>query len=255
MPGEIVIKNLSKTFYNDNERIEVLKNINLTVKSGEFLSLIGYSGCGKSTLLRIIAGLDTEYEGEVLIDGEPVRKPTLDKGMVFQDNRLFPWFSVTENVGYGMPDNTPNKAKLIQDLIDLVGLSGFEKVRPKQLSGGMAQRVAIARALINQPKVLLLDEPFGALDALTRISMQKEILRIWEVEKSTMVLVTHDIDEAVYLSEHIVMLSRRPGVIKKVTPVKIAHPRVRTGADFLNIRNSVYKEFFQDVELSPEYFL
>jgi sulfonate transport system ATP-binding protein len=255
MPGEIVIKNLSKTFYNDNEQIEVLKNINLTIMSGEFLCLIGYSGCGKSTLLRIIAGLDTEYEGEVLIDGEPVRRPTLDKGMVFQDHRLFPWFSVAENVGYGLPDNTPNKAKLIQDLIDLVGLSGFEKVRPKQLSGGMAQRVAIARALINQPKVLLLDEPFGALDALTRISMQREILRIWEVEKSTMVMVTHDIDEAVYLSGHVVMLSQRPGAVKKVTPVPIAHPRVRTSADFLSVRNSVYKEFFQDVELEPEYFL
>jgi len=255
MPGEIVIKNLNKTFYNGNERIDVLKNINLTVKSGEFMCLIGYSGCGKSTLLRIIAGLDTDYEGEVLIDGEPVRKPTLDKGMVFQDNRLFPWFSVRENVGYGLPDNTPNKAKLVQDLIDLVGLSGFENIRPKQLSGGMVQRVSIARALINQPKVLLLDEPFGALDALTRISMQKEILRIWEVEKSTMVLVTHDIDEAVYLSEHIVMLSRLPGMIKKITPVEISHPRIRTDVDFINIRNGVYREFFEDVELTSEYYL
>ena len=160
-----------------------------------------------------------------------------------------------ENVGYGLPDNTPNKAGLVQDLINLVGLSGFEKARPKQLSGVMAQRVAIARALANQPKVLLLDEPFGALDALTRISMQREILRIWEMERSTMVLVTHDIDEAVYLGGHIVMLSQRPGAVKKVTRVEIAHPRARTSADFLNARNSVYREFFEDVESAPEYYL
>jgi sulfonate transport system ATP-binding protein len=246
---------LSKTFFNGKERLEVLKNINFTICAGEFLCLIGHSGCGKSTLLRIIAGLETDYEGEIFIDGEPVIGPSLGKGMVFQDHRLFPWFTVEENVGYGLPDSVPNKKQAIADLISLVGLSGFEKARPGQLSGGMAQRVSIARSLINQPKVLLLDEPFGALDALTRITMQKEILRIWEAEKNTMVLVTHDIDEAVYLGSHIVMLSQRPGMIKKITPIEIAHPRVRTGTDFLNARNGVYKEFFEEFEVRPEYYL
>jgi len=249
------LENLSKTFFNGKERIDVLKDINLTIYEGEFLCLIGHSGCGKSTLLRIIAGLDTDYEGKALIDGKPVVGPSLDKGVVFQDHRLFPWFTVEENVGYGLPDSAPDKKQTIRELISLVGLSGFEKARPGQLSGGMAQRVAIARALVNRPEMLLLDEPFGALDALTRINMQKEILRIWEAAKNTMVLVTHDIDEAVYLGSHIVMLSQRPGAVKKITPIEIAHPRARTGADFLNARNGVYKEFFEEFDVAPEYYL
>ena len=185
MQSKIKIQKVNKTFIqNNNETTEVLKDINLDIQEGEFICLLGHSGCGKSTLLRIIAGLERDYEGEAYIDGKSITGPSLDKGLVFQDHRLFPWFTVEENVGYGLADREANKKERIEELIHLVGLQGFEKKYPRQLSGGMSQRVAIARALINRPSLLLLDEPFGALDALTRITMQNEILRIWKAQKN-----------------------------------------------------------------------
>ena len=256
MQSKIRIQKVNKTFIqSNNETTEVLKDINLDIQEGEFICLLGHSGCGKSTLLRIIAGLEKDYEGEAYIDGKSISGPSLDKGLVFQDHRLFPWFTVEENVGYGLADSEANKKERIEELIHLVGLQGFEKKYPRQLSGGMSQRVAIARALINRPSLLLLDEPFGALDALTRITMQNEILRIWKAQKNTMVMVTHDIDEAIALSSRIVILGQRGTGIKRIINVDLPYPRVRTGRDFSNIRNTVYKEFFEEKELELEYYL
>jgi sulfonate transport system ATP-binding protein len=178
--------------------------------------------------------------------------------MAFQESRLLPWWNVENNIGFGIDDKLSNDAKKekIKSYIDLVGLNGFEKALPKQLSGGMQQRVSIARALIAEPKILLLDEPFGALDALTKINMQKEILRIWEQEKKTMLLVTHDIEEAVYLSDKVVILSERPGKIKKIVDIQLARPRNRGDSDFAYYKNLIYKEFFGSEEgLSVEYII
>ena len=248
MPGQIEIRRLNKTYTDKNKKVEALKDINLLVKPGEFISILGSSGCGKSTLLRILAGLDTDYEGEVLLDGKPITRPSLEKGFVFQDHRLFPWFSVSQNIGYGIPDKRPDKDRLVSELTALVGLQGFEKALPRQLSGGMAQRVAIARALVNHPKVLLLDEPFGALDALTKITMQEEILKIWEKEKITVILVTHDIEEAVYLGDRVVILSNRPGTIREVQQVQIGRPRNRVSNNFVYEKRKAYYKFFDQVE-------
>lgn len=257
MQNKIEIKNVNKTFIQNQgqEDTKVLQDINLNIKEGEFICLLGHSGCGKSTLLRVIAGLEKDYEGDVFIDGERIQGPSLDKGLVFQDHRLFPWFTVEENIGYGIAKEVEDKKGRVEELIRLVGLQGFEKQYPSQLSGGMSQRVAIARALANKPSLLLLDEPFGALDALTRINMQNEILRIWQAQKNTMIMVTHDIDEAVALSNRIIILGQRGTGIKKIVNVELSYPRPRTGTDFLETRNKVYKEFFEEKEILLEYYL
>lgn len=198
---------------------------------------IGASGCGKSTLIRILAGLEKETTGEVLVDDKPVVKPNVKTGMIFQEARLFPWLSVEKNIEFGIHDNlTKEKKEKVAEMIQLIELEGFEKAISKQLSGGMQQRVNIARALINKPDILLLDEPFGALDALTRINMQNEVLKIWEKEKTTMVLITHDIDEAIFLSDRIVILSNKPGIISKVINVEMSKPRDRSSYEFMKIR-------------------
>jgi sulfonate transport system ATP-binding protein len=241
------IEQLSKSFQIDNGKVNVLENVNLTVKPGEFLSIVGSSGCGKSTLLRLIVGLEKEYQGKILLENKPISGPGVNRGMVFQEHRLLPWLTVKENVAFGLTIHTEETGRIVQDHIDLVGLSGFEKAYPHQLSGGMAHRVAIARALVNRPQVLLLDEPFGALDALTRIQMQQEILRIWEVEQTTMILVTHDIDEAIFLGDRVIVMSNRPGTIKKVISVNLSRPRDRSSYEFVSIRKSVYEEFFGEV--------
>lgn len=252
--NQIEIKNLNKQFRIDRKSVDILRDINLEFKQGEFVGIVGASGCGKSTLLRMISGLESIEDGEIILDGKPVTKPGLDCGMVFQESRLYPWFSVEQNIEFGLSTkvNTAEKKKLVQNLIELVGLKGFENALPKQLSGGMQQRVSIARGLIHNPKVLLMDEPFGALDAITRINMQNEVLRIWEAEKKTMILVTHDIDEAIYLSDKIVVLSSRPGTIRKVINVELPRPRDRSGMDFMRIRKEIYKEFFKNAEFEGE---
>lgn len=253
MSGKLEISNLNKYFGDKSQKLGVLNDINLEIHEEEFVSILGKSGCGKSTLLRIIAGLETNYEGTVLLDGEQIKKPSLDKGIVFQDHRLFPWLTVEENIGYGLPDNQKNKKELVQDFIELVGLKNFERSLPSQLSGGMAQRTAIARALVNKPKVLLLDEPFGALDAMTRINMQEEILKIWKRQKTTIILVTHDIEEAVYLGDRVVVLSSRPGKIKEICKVDLARPRDRVSNDFVLKKRKIYYDFFDEVEVPFTY--
>lgn len=249
------IKNLNKNYTIDSEEVHVLENINLTVNPGEFISIVGASGCGKSTLLRLIIGLEDNYEGEILLGAKPVKGTSVDRGMVFQQASLFPWLTVEKNIEFGLVGKLSKgeKKQIVQEHIDLVGLSGFEKAYPDQLSGGMQQRASIARALVNRPKVLLLDEPFGALDAFTRINMQQEVLRIWEAEKTTMILVTHDVDEAIFLGDKVVVMSNRPGNIKKIIPVDLPRPRNRSEYDFVRIRREIYMEFFSQEDRNLEY--
>lgn len=210
----------------------------------------------KSTLLRSIAGFDTRYEGEITVNGERVTKPEKIRGMVFQEHRLFPWLNVEDNISYVLNEGTAEeKAKIVEEHIELVGLKGFEKTYPRQLSGGMAQRAGIARALVNKPEILLLDEPFGALDAFTKIQMQQEVKRIHKQEKTTMILVTHDIDEAVFLADRIVVMSARPGTIKRIVNVELAEPRNRNNNEFLEIRKLIFNEFFEEQQVDLEYVI
>lgn len=254
--GNIVeIHNLTKIFKTKDTEVIALQDINLEIEEGMFLSIIGGSGCGKSTLLRIIGGLETQYEGELLVDGKKVERPSREKGFIFQDHRLLPWLTVKENIRFSLPAEQKKNDDLIQKNIDLVGLTGFEKSLPKELSGGMAQRVAVARALANRPKILLLDEPFGALDAITKIHLQEQMLKIWEKEKITMIIVTHDIDEAIYLGEKVVVMSPRPGRIKRIQDIDIGNPRKRTGSLFAAAKEEIYKEFFSEEELPFEYHI
>jgi sulfonate transport system ATP-binding protein len=229
-PGVISIRDVSKSYVVKNQVLPVLDHIALTIAPGEFLSIVGTSGCGKSTLLRLIIGLDADYQGEILVGESRVHGTSLDRGIVFQDHRLFPWLTVEQNIALGLENSgwsRAEKARAVQEHIELVGLEGFERAHPHQLSGGMAQRAAIARGLVNKPGILLLDEPFGALDALTRTKLQQELQRIWQEEKITMVLVTHDVEEAVFLGDRVVVMEPRPGRFKRVVPVDVPHPRDR----------------------------
>lgn len=248
MSDIVKIINLNKKFINKEKDIHALKDINLNIEQGEFISIIGSSGCGKSTLLRVIAGLETSYQGEVIFNGEKIVKPSREIGVIFQDHRLLPWLTVYENIEFTLADGIKDKEKIINENIELVGLKGFEKSYPSELSGGMAQRAAIARALANKPKILLLDEPFGALDAITKINMQEELINIWKKEKITMVIITHDIDEAVYLGERVVVMTPRPGQIKLIVKTDLEGARSRIDPDFEKVKNKVYKEFFKEKE-------
>lgn len=240
--GSLHIGHVSKAYRVDGRVLEALDDIDLAVAPGEFITIVGASGCGKSTLLRIIAGLETSFRGEVLHNGRPVTGPSLERGIVFQEPRLFPWLTVEQNVALGLenaPLDSAAKRKLTAEHIALVGLTGFEKAYPRQLSGGMAQRAAIARSLVNRPGLLLLDEPFGALDALTRAHLQIELQRIWKHERITAVLVTHDVDEAVLLGDRVVVMAPRPGRISHIFPVAVARPRDRKDGALLRLRNEV----------------
>jgi sulfonate transport system ATP-binding protein len=244
--GTLTISNLSKQYEVKGEVLPVLKDITLTINPGEFVSIVGSSGCGKSTLLRLLIGLEEDYQGEILLDGGRIVGTSLERGIVFQEHRLFPWLSVEKNIGLGLLNaKVPEeeKRRSIQEHIELVGLSGFETAYPYQLSGGMAQRVAIARALVNRPEILLLDEPFGALDALTRAHLQQELHRIWQQESITMILVTHDVEEAIYLGDKVVVMEPRPGRVRRIVPVALAHPRDRAAYEFVRIKEDVMREF------------
>lgn len=251
---DIEILEVEKNYEVNGKINTVLQGISLSISSGEFVSILGHSGCGKSTLIRMIAGLEDYQQGKIMLGGKELDAPDTRRGMVFQDHRLLPWLSVYDNLAFGYyePDKK-KKSKDIKSLLKLVGLEEYKDAYPYQLSGGMAQRASIARALIHNPEVLLLDEPFGALDALTRMQMQKEILRIWEQEKTTMIMVTHDIDEAIYLSDQIVILESKPAKVKKVIKVEMGRPRNRTSHDFDLVRRKVYKEFFGETEIDGDY--
>src|SRR3989441_3121940 len=236
---KICVRNVSLSFVSpQGETIQALRDVNLEVADafaadgrdvGEFRVLLGPSGCGKSTILRIIAGLDRPDTGEVLVNGKPVEGPGRDRGMVFQKYTSFPWLTVEDNIGYGLKINrvpAEERRNTVNKLIEAVGLSGFAKVYPDTLSGGMQQRVAIARTLALRPQVILMDEPFGALDAQTRTDMQELLLRIWDETASTVLFVTHDVDEAIYLADRIYIMSAGPGTIIEDLPVPFARPRV-----------------------------
>lgn len=244
----LTIQNLTKQFGTGDKAKTVLQNINLTVEEGAFLSLIGPSGCGKSTLLRIIGGLDTAYRGRVQFAGQAVTGPGRERGFIFQDHRLLPWLTVRENIRFSLPADAEDAEDTIARVLSVVNLSQAADAYPGQLSGGMAQRVAIARALANHPRLLLLDEPFGALDAMTRMNLQEVMLKLWQHEGITMILVTHDIDEAVYLGSRVMILDANPGRIRQTIPLVHEEPRSRTSPDFHQQRDRIYHEFFQEQE-------
>ncbi|MFW1666696.1 ABC transporter ATP-binding protein [Acinetobacter ursingii] len=234
------IKKLNKSFQRDQNNLTVLDGIHLDIEQGEFISIVGSSGCGKSTLLRLIAGLDSDYQGEILLNKIPIQGTDLKRGLIFQEHRLLPWLTVSENIHLALEEtglSRSEKNARVKEHIEIVGLTGFEHAYPHELSGGMAQRVAIARGLVNKPDILLLDEPFGALDAMTRSHLQAELQRIWQHEKITMILVTHDIEEAVYLGDRVIVMSARPGKIKEIIPIPLAHPRHKDSESLFNFRN------------------
>ena len=244
--NELNLHHVSKRFAGDDHSVPVLDRIDLSVKSGEFVAIVGASGCGKSTLLRLIAGLDDQFDGDIEFSGVRIRTTDLARGIVFQDHRLFPWLNVEQNIAVALKNSgrsKEEKRRAVAEHIALVGLKGNEGHHPHQLSGGMAQRVAIARGLVNRPKLLLLDEPFGALDALTRSRLQNELRRIWEHERITMILVTHDVDEAVFLADRVVVMQARPGRIGKVVKVDLPRPRSRSDVAFVRLRDEILADF------------
>jgi ABC-type nitrate/sulfonate/bicarbonate transport system ATPase subunit len=236
------VDNLSKRFTAaDGSEVLALAGVNLSIAPGEMVTLVGPSGCGKSTLLRMVAGLDAPTSGSVYVGNDRITGPSAERGLMFQDPNLFPWLTVRRNVEAGLVARGVLREQRheVAEFLRLVGLEQFANAYPHQLSGGMAQRAALARALVNHPKVLLLDEPLGALDAFTRMRMQDEVLRIWRARGTTMLLVTHDIDEAVYMSDRIVILSPRPGRVDRIIDVPLPRPRQRNEAQFLRLRSQI----------------
>lgn len=234
----IQIDNITKHF----GPLEVLSNLNLTIEKGEFAAIVGPSGCGKSTVLRMIAGLEHPSTGQVLANGQAIREPDPQRVLIFQEHALYPWRTVEDNVGFGLElaKVAPAERKQRVDaMLEKVGLSGFQKYYPHQLSGGMKQRASIARALVMNPEVLLLDEPYGALDAITRLTMQNELIKLWRGSGKTVLLITHDIDEAVYLADTIYVMSPRPGRIVRTVKADMERPRNRNSAEFVKLREQV----------------
>jgi len=238
------LKSVTKVYSNPNlgGKIEALKDVTFEVDTGEFVSIIGPSGCGKTTLLRIICGLERPTAGTLLINGREVINPSSQVGMVFQEYALFPWRTVLRNVEFGLEIKgikRKQRRRLALEYIKRFGLGGFEDKFPKELSGGMKQRVAIARTLIYEPSILLMDEPFGSLDSQTRNSLQEFLLNIWQQTKKTILFVTHNIDEAVFLSQRIIGLSKRPGEVKLIISISLPYPRDRTSMEFNMYRKEV----------------
>jgi NitT/TauT family transport system ATP-binding protein len=255
----IKVNDVSKVYKNNKgEDFKSLDNVNLTIEKGEFICLLGPSGCGKSTLLNLIAGFDKPSNGEIYINDNQVKDPSSNYVTIFQNYGLLPWRSVKKNVDLGLEAKKVGKeerSKIADEFIDLVGLSKFSKHHPSQLSGGMQQRVAIARALAVDPEIIFMDEPFGALDAMTRMNMQDEISNIWEKKKKTIIFVTHDIEEAVFLADRIVIMTPGPGKIKSIVNVPLNRKRDRTSEGFLKIRDKVFVEFKMKNEVDLEYYL
>ena len=241
--SKLEFNNVSKSFIrsDSNSITNALDDINFEIHDGEFVSIVGPSGCGKSTILRLIAGLIFPTTGEILLDDKEIVGPSSERGMVFQKSTLFPWLTVGENVGFS--GELKNKEKIsqetIENMLNKVGLFDFKNSYPSNLSGGMAQRVSLIRTLINKPEVLLLDEPLGALDAFTRMNMQDEILKLWNEEKNMTIMVTHDVDEAVYMSTKVIVMEPRPGRVKKIVPIDLEYPRKRTSKEFTDYRNEL----------------
>jgi sulfonate transport system ATP-binding protein len=241
----VQFKQVSKSFRVAGGELEVIRQFDLSIEPGEFVAILGESGCGKSTLLRVLAGLDAEYRGEILVDGRRVDGIGADRGIVFQEPRLFPWLTVERNVALGLinePLTGSHRAQRVADYIRLVRLEGFEQALPHQLSGGMSQRVAIARGLVASPRILMLDEPFGALDAQTRQQMQNELSSIREREQITTLLVTHDVEEAVFLADRVVVMAARPGRVKSIATIQLPRVRDRSSFEFHRLRQQLISE-------------
>ena len=258
--SKLVIENVSRIFpgVRGGQPTRALEPTNLTVVDNDFVTILGPSGCGKSTLLRMVAGLDTPTTGRILLDGKAITGPGADRGMVFQSYTLFPWLTVAENIAFGLRERgvpARQRADIAKAWLEKVGLTSFAHHFPKQLSGGMQQRTAIARALANDPKILLLDEPFGALDNQTRALMQELLLGIWERERKTVIFVTHDIEEAVFLASRVVVMSARPGRIKADVAVDLAHPRrytIKTSPEFSALKAQLTEEIRVEAVLAAE---
>ena len=247
--SSVSIQAVSRTFEGrQGQRTHALLPVDFEVRDNDFVTILGPSGCGKSTLLRIVAGLDHATSGRVLLDGMPVEGPGADRGMVFQSYTLFPWLTIEQNIRFGLRERGMPEAQQKERaayFIAKVGLRGFEQHFPKQLSGGMQQRTAIARALANDPKILLMDEPFGALDNQTRVLMQELLLGIWEAERKTVLFVTHDIDEAIFMANRVAVFSARPGRIKTELAVDLPHPRhytIKTSPEFMDLKARLTEE-------------
>lgn len=239
----VKIDNISKTFYSDWGNTEALKQVYFDCLQSEFISIVGPSGCGKSTLLKIIAGLENPSSGEVTINGKKIEGPGNDRAVIFQDSRLFPWLTVEKNISFGIQSLMIKEDvdKIVEKTLTQVGLNNFRKAYPYELSGGMAQRVSIARALAVEPEVLLMDEPFSALDVLTRSRLQMELIDLWKNTKKTIILVTHDIEEALTLSQRMMIMSSSPGTVKEVLEIPFCYPRDRESQDFIALKKYVHR--------------
>lgn len=242
MTHKLEIRDVTKTFKTEEGELKALDRFNVGVKPSEFLCIIGPSGCGKSTLLRLIAGLDEPSSGAIILDGKELKGPSPDRGMVFQEYSLFPWRTVLKNVTFGLELQKMAKQeryRIAKEYIELVGLKGFENSYPYELSGGMKQRVAIARAIAPDPSILLMDEPFGSVDAQTRNALQEELLEIWQRTRKTIVFVTHSVDEAVYLADRVAVMTARPGTLIKCAGIDIPRPRKRTSVEANEFREKL----------------
>lgn len=241
--SSLQVENVGMIFDRDGQQTSVLEDISLEVGEGEFVCLLGPSGCGKSTLLNIMAGFLSPTRGDVKVGGEIVHGPDPRRIFVFQERGVFPWLTVEGNIGFGIA-GLPRKEReqRIAHYVQMVGLEGFEKSYPSDLSGGMKQRLEVARALAVNPDMLLLDEPFGALDSITRLTMRRELLRIWEAERKTIIFVTHDIDEAVQLADRVVVMSARPAIIQQIVTIDIPHPRDISSPRYLELRDGIFQQ-------------
>ncbi len=229
--------------------IHVLEDVRLDVRRGEFVCIVGPSGCGKSTLLNIVGGFLKQTRGTVLVEGAAVDGPVSSRVFVFQDNGIFPWLTVRENVGFGLlSKSAAQRARQVEHYIEMVGLTGFEKAYPRQLSGGMRQRVELARALAAEADVLFMDEPFGALDFITRLKMRQDLIRIWQAEGKTILFVTHDIEEAVQLGDRVLVMGKRPSTIIKDVTVALPRPRDLDSPDYLSIRDQIFRVMGLDAQ-------
>jgi len=239
----ITVRDLGMTFpgKKGTEPINVLRAINLEIMPGEFVCIVGPSGCGKTTLLNIVAGFLKQSNGDVLVQGAPVKGPDPRRIFVFQDNGVFPWLTVEQNIGFGIAQRSRQEQKeIVHRYVQMVGLTGFEKAFPRELSGGMRQRVEIARALAPNPEIIYMDEPFGALDFITRLKMRADLTRIWQEEKKTVLFVTHDIEESVQLADRVVIMSARPGTIRKQIRIDLPRPRDLDSPEYLDVRDEIF---------------
>ena len=251
-PVKVHIDHVVKKFNGRNGEMVALNGVDLDIHENEFVCVVGPSGCGKSTLLNIIGGLENPTEGQVLVDGKPVQGPGPDRGIVFQQYALFPWLTVEKNVQFGLKlqgKSNEEAEEIARKYLKMVDLEGFAKSYPKELSGGMKQRVAIARAYAVNPKVLLMDEPFGALDAQTRTQLQQELLNTWEKEQKTCFFITHDVEEAIILAQRVVVMCARPGRVKDIVDIDIPYPRdqeTKMSPRFLELKNHIWSQVYQE---------